>query len=807
MRILLYIEPYPLRNEMDHLRDVAIGFANMLIAGGEDPDFQEHDIRLFSNHDVLNRVQESSFASKRFLLWPEREEMDLFRSGLTDWTTGGIAGWRDLLRGEGDVTSAYFSVLDALRERFPFDLIVHWGENGAVRLFAEAHGIGRVVITPGCLRKPLMDSFIIDAGGSGAGGLLASTPIKAVIEAAEDKAWPPSADQFALAGPEPIELAETLYGTVNFSGCEHILNRGDGRAAYVPLHPHDDPDFLAHSGFSTPAEFLREIVVPLAQKRLVVAVRPERACWETEGGDAAMAEARAAITGLPERVLWLDPRTEPVSALQLLNLTDGVITANGHFAFQAMLFERPVSIIGDAYYKPEGVFFKPEDIVRGRVHRKAYPEAIRALRTFILRAGLVSREDVFSFPVFMQRVLSAAGNMERHSVTPAQVLRELIETFGPDEPEALLKEQLPPPPPISEEPVPRTDEQPATVGDETATAKPKRRSLIGNLFGRVRRQRSGAPGGPSSGPYAGAVALDPSPDEVGAPRRFPLSEQEIETIDLAREVLRTQTRRKRKLAVILHCYYRDTTVYLLDQLSRISGSYDLICTIPDFSAGIMESEILHRKPAAIVVPLPNRGEHIWPFSFILNELGPDKYDTILKLHTKKHYAASEEHGTILGHAWLEYALACLLGTHESKLHVGEILKHRPDWSLAGPSGLLARPSCDPAEAESMLREAGLRAPEEWTTFAGGMFWADPQIFAPLIPDLSEPERYAPPRMHFPHEFSCIAETLLTAAGTTGECAIAGLLPDIAEPEINPPPIPGSIEDVLLSYATWSDTFQ
>ena len=63
MRILIYIEPYPLRNEMDHYRDIAISFADMLVRGVDHPDFQEHDIRIFSNRETLTRVQETSFAS------------------------------------------------------------------------------------------------------------------------------------------------------------------------------------------------------------------------------------------------------------------------------------------------------------------------------------------------------------------------------------------------------------------------------------------------------------------------------------------------------------------------------------------------------------------------------------------------------------------------------------------------------------------------------------------------------------------------------------------------------------------------
>ncbi len=97
-QILIYIEPYPLRNEADHYRDIAIEFAKMLVRGATEDNLQEFDIRIYGNWETLTRIQEATIAAKRFLLWPERDETEFFRAGLDDWTTGGIEGWADLLR-------------------------------------------------------------------------------------------------------------------------------------------------------------------------------------------------------------------------------------------------------------------------------------------------------------------------------------------------------------------------------------------------------------------------------------------------------------------------------------------------------------------------------------------------------------------------------------------------------------------------------------------------------------------------------------------------------------------------------------
>jgi len=45
---------------------------------------------------------------------------------------GGIEGWVDILRGEGRITTSDQEVLEAVHQRFPLEIIVHWGDNGAV---------------------------------------------------------------------------------------------------------------------------------------------------------------------------------------------------------------------------------------------------------------------------------------------------------------------------------------------------------------------------------------------------------------------------------------------------------------------------------------------------------------------------------------------------------------------------------------------------------------------------------------------------------------------------------------------------
>lgn len=770
MRILIYIEPYPLRNEMDHHRDIAIAFADMLVKGVEHPEFQDHDIRLYGNRETLNRVQETSFAGKRFLLWPEREEMDLFRGGLTDWTTGGIEGWQQLLRGEGEITEAYVEILKGLRERFPFDMVLHWGENGAVRAFAKETGCISVLASPGGLRASQKDCVYLDAGGSGAEALLAQVPLKALLKATEDHCWPSSAEISAFTGEQPLETVETLYGPVNFSGSEHVLTRGDKRAAFVPLPVHDDPDFLAHSGFSSPAEFLKDVVLPLARRGVICLVRPERPCWDALGGDSAMREAQSVISSYRDRILWIDPRAEPVSAQQLLTLTDVTVATSGHAAFQAMLFDKPVCLIGNAYFKTETVFYRPDDIIRRRLSRKGYPPAIKALRAFLLRAHLIDRPSLFVFENFIQRLSDIAANVERLDEKPAEVLKELLETYAPSNPAQLIRDRKP----VSE----RHAQAPGTQ-DIEARDENRKPSLLGKIIRKAKAPLRGRAKAGDQSPREETCA----PDKAETARRFPLSDDERNTIERAKNILRSRTRFRRKIAVILHGFYDDIALDLLEPLKRIPVPFDLVVTVPEFASDQLEQEILTRRPSAVVVPLPNRGQHVWPFLFVLQELGLDAYETVLKIQTAKHMGVDGQPQDEAGSERLERAIASLLGRIDTTEHVSGILEARESWSIAGPLDLFGRPGHATDCAAEILRAGGLEPPVTWSSFTGAMFWANPEVFEPLLPDLADPERYAPPYAAFPNEFTQTAELLLTTAATYSDAPAATLEPEDSEPRI------------------------
>ena len=90
----------------------------------------------------------------------------------------------------------------------------------------------------------------------------------------------------------------------------------------------------------------------------------------------------------------------------------------------------------------------------------------------------------------------------------------------------------------------------------------------------------------------------------------------------------------KKVLVHLHIYYRDQTDYFIGKLSNICGcEWDLYVTMTELNSET-ESKLLSFKPDAHIMKVENRGYDVWPFIRVLKSVDLDKYDYILKLHTK-----------------------------------------------------------------------------------------------------------------------------------------------------------------------------
>lgn len=90
------------------------------------------------------------------------------------------------------------------------------------------------------------------------------------------------------------------------------------------------------------------------------------------------------------------------------------------------------------------------------------------------------------------------------------------------------------------------------------------------------------------------------------------------------------------LLCILHLYYKEQLPEMLRLLDNITLPFDLCVTICENDGEIIRM-IKDRHPNAKIIKTESRGFDIYPFLVALDAMDIEKYDFVIKLHTKGDY--------------------------------------------------------------------------------------------------------------------------------------------------------------------------
>lgn len=350
-KILFYIEPFPVRNHpsafswvfrlfCDFVRNDLIGAKHLQNAGLTArvlaPAYDDPTLKDFPG----------LFGAGKIMVPQQGSALDRLRVKYADlsWIPYGFSVWKDLIRGEGEVTDDYFHALVELHAEDPFDILFYWGNNGAVRKFAEMFSLPAIALELGCMRRPFFDSFYCDFQGvngysSLSGISLPQPPISYRMPSLSDnfgRGW----DQ--LLWPPTVE-------------------RSDVPTILVPLQLMDDSNIGVFSHFSSMSEFLLQVYEDLKPlgARLVVKPHPGAKNYAWTQRDQADCERLCAKLS---NSIWLQNFDNNVSYLSLLNMVSGVAVVNGSTGFEASMFAKPVLSYGAGAY--DGICYRtPEDFI------------------------------------------------------------------------------------------------------------------------------------------------------------------------------------------------------------------------------------------------------------------------------------------------------------------------------------------------------------------------------------------------------------------------------------------------------------
>jgi len=406
MNILFYVEPHPTRGNDQAFTHVAKSFFPLLTNTIDDIES-----KMYVNKLTLSKVSlETVTRYQPHIIFANADEENFFESLKTEANDNGINTWLDLIEGRG-ISSKYLKILERLYLFFRFDVIVHWGENGAINQFSSKYGVAHVALELGCSRKPFFDSLAIDLQGTNGSALVPKLSIDEIKKSvchrsmSSDMALALYSDQ--IPSNAYLDSFEPLENSIH----QRLLNCH--KSAFFPLQLYDDINLLKFSNLKTLEEVVLSTVPKLIEAGYVVVIKTHPLSKRRNFGLLENRIAKAALLKFYENIVWIEDESGNVKNSQLIQATDFTITVNSSIGFEATYFNKPVVVLGEAIYKPRNLFPTLEQVIAGKFNLQLYEKNLGYLREFMLGAYLQNiniLKNPFHFYSLIRLLLDAKNN-------------------------------------------------------------------------------------------------------------------------------------------------------------------------------------------------------------------------------------------------------------------------------------------------------------------------------------------------------------------------------------------------------------
>ncbi|KUH32749.1 rhamnan synthesis F family protein [Escherichia coli] len=791
MRVLIYVEPHFLRDEKTHFHTIARDFLPLLTKSAK------LDVRMYANYATLDRIKDCLPPYEKYLIRPSEDDERVFARYHLDWITYGVSTWLDLMAGIGQVSKDYQQVLERIWHRFPFDVILHWGENGAVSRFIEDRCITRIAMELGCTRPPFLDSLVMDPFGTNGAGMVPKLSISELRDIVGNV--PMSRQEAMLAYSQNLESKpySQQFNPVHGTLIERLSKAG--RIAFMPLQLFDDANLLRFSPYKTLSDVVLDVVPKLAAAGFTTIITPHPASKHRPRGAYTAMMARSELKEWADQVIWLELDTERPNNAQLISISDVVVTVNSSVGFEALYFDKPVVVLGDAVYKPRDLFPTLEDFLADRFDRLGYLQGIGWLRRFFL-GGYLQRKNVLSEMATFEQMVGMIDLLYRsHAGDPVALAKGFwqatsVATQCYAESQAFRgkseqgsHEFVFPLVAVSESERPMK----LAISDESVQWIPAARLLLEHTglktieaFTEWLREslnhREGIEAIVTVGKIliadeylnrypdlsqAGVQALQhyvshgikekriprnnlPRVDKQGLLEKisaaatlvidsYPLDQDEFAMRNRDLSKIRSDlVESNRRIAVVAHLYYRDLVPEILEKLKGIPEAFDLIVTLPTWGNQRIEAMVRESYPEAVFYHAANRGRDIGPFVDLLPILIDKDYDAVLKIQTKRGYYVAGKMRPELGDLWREEAFDALLGDQKRITAILDAFRTQPDLTMVGPAPHYLSLEDYPYHDQGALAKVVLDEFDANGFFAGTMFWVQPSCLKPLLGKLA-----------------------------------------------------------------------
>ncbi len=412
MNFLFYLEPHPIRNSYINF----VGTIRYFL-----PVFKnissDDKIFIYSNKTALDNIRQKYKIDSSALIYPTAEEEQFFESFMTDWETTGIRDWMTLM---AKPNARYVQIIKRVCRDNNIHYLLHWATNASVKQALKGTKVGLIDMELGCCRAPYLSTLAADPWGVNGG---------AVLSKASDKDLN-VVDEVNPAVLDLMEFSKHADDEAYLKGFEYFTNKKllsfldkGNKVAFIPLQLFDDANLLMYSPFKSPLEALKA-VLPILNQYHYSCIIKEHPLSERRGGLSLKANAEAKKYAKTfKNILWIDKSFMDLNNALIYKLADLVITINSSTGFEALFYDKPVVVLGEAVYKVSGVFPTLKQFVSDQFNKKDYLLKIAKIRSFFLKSYLID-EQTFDYDSFKKRMV-LLGNLSRQRLSTKKIIEIL----------------------------------------------------------------------------------------------------------------------------------------------------------------------------------------------------------------------------------------------------------------------------------------------------------------------------------------------------------------------------------------------
>lgn len=344
-KVLIYIEPHPIRNYYEEFYDVGLLLCQAMLQLGPRSGYV---FRYVSNDAIIDRVISEaptlSYLSLRFTA----AENKYIESLYGQWNIRTISEWLSLVKGQGPVCDFYVSALKRIHEEFPFDAILLWSDNGAVRQFCLENDIAILHAEYGPTRKPFHQTIYLDPNGTNGASAVLQAPLhklnpKVIVPretwiTRHGKLW--NDERKVGLIDIPTTLQEELF--VNKKSALPYL--------FIPLQLEDDLNTQLYSEFRTPEEFLRHVIPQALKLGLAVVVKGHPGAVGRTFNLIAQNKAINYAETMGDQVTVMPYTATAFETIHVMAQAAAVATINSSVGFEALLLGKTTLLFGVAAF-------------------------------------------------------------------------------------------------------------------------------------------------------------------------------------------------------------------------------------------------------------------------------------------------------------------------------------------------------------------------------------------------------------------------------------------------------------------------